>query len=451
MKKQKKRDNTGCPCPDCEQGTLEEVITSFKTINEEKKTYIVPGVEMEICSHCAQQFLTPEGSKHVSDYLAAASDALTRKELETFLKKYDLTQKKAAQILGIGEKNFSRWISGKQRVSSSMSNYIRTLISHPQAFETLRSRNWGCSEFVSCEDLQPSEEEKPILKDADTGKLIKLGLIPKTRKRNELRTELCQLAGVDNLIQFQDWCNTATDRIAAFKDTNQQYSAINGGLWIRLGEQAAKNINVSPYSRDKLENAVEDLRELTQHEPHEVFGEIQSRLARAGVAFVVIPKLQGSAFRGCTRLLNPAKAMIVHALKFQNTSQFWRVLFHEIAHLILHIETPEDRFDDYEDQKEDQFEKDADDWADELLVYGEKMIAFKARHPEPEIYHLLEFAKDLKTSPSVVAEIVNDTYGHKVYDYGYLRKKGLFPSIQKSDSESMWAVSRNHILNLEQC
>jgi HTH-type transcriptional regulator/antitoxin HigA len=108
-----------------------------------------------------------------------------------------------------------------------------------------------------------------------------------------------------------------------------------------------------------------------QHEPHEVFADVQERLARAGVALVVIPLLKGSAFRGCTRLLNPAKAMIVHSLKYKNPSEFWRVLFHEIAHLVLHINSPEDCFEEYDDQNADPTEMEADSWADGLLVYKE--------------------------------------------------------------------------------
>lgn len=129
------------PCPSCDEGDLVPFVSDFKTETDGKR-FTVPDVAMERCSVCGETLLTPAGSKHVSEYLARATESLEVQELRQFLDKYDLTQKEAAQILGIGEKNFSRWLNGKQRVSTSISNYIRTLTAHPEAFETLRKKQW---------------------------------------------------------------------------------------------------------------------------------------------------------------------------------------------------------------------------------------------------------------------------------------------------------------------
>lgn len=136
-----KTKNIGIPCPCCEKGHLIPSREAFKT-TAEGKAVTVPKVEMERCNHCDEAFLTPVGSQQVSDYIDHITDAITTEELLSFLEKYDLTQKKAAEILQIGEKNFSRWLNGKQRVSASMSSYIRTLLAVPQAFQHLKNRNF---------------------------------------------------------------------------------------------------------------------------------------------------------------------------------------------------------------------------------------------------------------------------------------------------------------------
>jgi hypothetical protein len=59
----------------------------------------------------------------------------------------------------------------------------------------------------------------------------------------------------------------------------------------------------------------------------------------------------------------------------------------------------------------------------------------------------MAFAKDLKTSPAIVADIINQSAGRNVYHYGQLRNVGLFPTISSEDAESMWQVSREHILH----
>lgn len=129
------------PCPCCEKGHLTPIQEAFKT-TADGKAIIVPSVEMESCDACGETFLTPTGAQQVDDYIDHLPEAISAEELQLFLQKYDLTQKKAATILQIGEKNFSRWINGKQRVSASMSSYIRTLIAVPQAFDTLRKKEW---------------------------------------------------------------------------------------------------------------------------------------------------------------------------------------------------------------------------------------------------------------------------------------------------------------------
>jgi len=407
---------------------------------------------MRCCDGCGETLLTPTGSRQVDDFLDRASGALTSEEILLFLDRYGLTQKKAAEILGIGEKNLSRWLNGRQRVSASMSSYIRVLIAHPAAFETLKNKQWENptnAKSYPLEERQPDLEEKEIITLIDYNSLRKFGLVPDTRKVIERRTALCQLARVPDLVRLKKDYSTSAAGIAAFKDTRQQYNAINGGLWIDLGERAARALPTAPFNREKLDDLIEELRQLTRHEPHTVFDEVQKKLASVGVAFVVIPKLDGSAFRGCTRLLHPAKAMIAHSLKFRTASQFWRVLFHEIAHLILHINTPEDRFEEYDVQTDDPREREADDWADQTLVYSDKLIAFQARHPKPSIWDLKRFAEELETAPGIVAEIINQKHDEDVFNFGYLRKEGLFPGISPEAAEKMWQCSREHITKSE--
>jgi putative zinc finger/helix-turn-helix YgiT family protein len=129
------------PCPCCEDGQMVMRKAGFKT-SLEGKAVIVPKVEMERCDSCGESFLTPSGSRQVDAWLDEQSETITTEELQKFLDQYQLTQKQAAEILRIGEKNFSRWLNGRQRVSASMSNYIRTLTAVPEAFDALRNKPW---------------------------------------------------------------------------------------------------------------------------------------------------------------------------------------------------------------------------------------------------------------------------------------------------------------------
>jgi Zn-dependent peptidase ImmA (M78 family) len=252
------------------------------------------------------------------------------------------------------------------------------------------------------------------------------------------RTELCRLLQVADLTTFRDEAESKHLAMAAFKDTNQQSNLVSGAIWIELGCQAAASIKVQPYVRDKLKESITQLRELTQSPLAAVIPKVRRILADAGVALVFMPIMKQSAYRGCTRLLTPKKAVIIHSLKYRNVSQFWLILFHEIAHLILHISDVADVFAEYDDQSADPREAEADEWARDTLVYSDQLIAFRARHEKPENWQLQEFARDVKVHPAIAAEIFNKKAGSEVIKYSLLKLNGLFPNISEPEAKELW-------------
>lgn len=407
----------------------------------------IPTVPMQQCDCCGDTVIDGDGSEYIDDYIDRATNALRPEELHNFLEKYDLTQKEAAQITGYGEKNISRWLSGRARATASVSNFFRTLIAEPSAFERLKAKNWSVpdpkGQFVG---RMPDAEEKEVLRCLDFPKLSKMGLVSGATKLTDRRTEICELFGHENLIEFGEFAESASEGIAAFKDTSQQSKAISSGVWIRLGEMAAEHIKVATYDRNKLREVIPELREFTQRAPEEVIKEVQATLAKAGVALVFVPIMKHTALRGCTRLLDSSKALIIHGVKYKTLSQFWRVLFHEIAHLILHIESPTDVFAEYSNASEDEREVEADEWASNTLVYQNDLTEFATRHRKPELRQLVEFSKKIKVHPAIAADMFNQRAGEKVIDYGYLTNKGLYPRFTDEQLTQLWKVTADRII-----
>jgi hypothetical protein len=83
---------------------------------------------MERCNVCGDTMLSGEAATYVNEYLDRATSRLSREELQAFLDQYQLTQREAEQILGLGEKMIGRWLKGPFQVSASISNYIRVLM-----------------------------------------------------------------------------------------------------------------------------------------------------------------------------------------------------------------------------------------------------------------------------------------------------------------------------------
>ncbi len=133
----------GHPCFECEGGILRPVRESFTTRTSEGLEITVPDVTMERCNLCSETVLSGEATAYVNDYLDRAVSRLSREELQAFLDQYQLTQREAEQILGLGEKMIGRWLKGPFQVSASISNYVRVLIADPGAFEILKQRKWA--------------------------------------------------------------------------------------------------------------------------------------------------------------------------------------------------------------------------------------------------------------------------------------------------------------------
>jgi HTH-type transcriptional regulator/antitoxin HigA len=161
-------------------------------------------------------------------------------------------------------------------------------------------------------------------------------------------------------------------------------------------------------------------------------------LAEAGVALVFAPIMKQSAFRGCTRLMSPTKAVIIHSMKYRNLAQFWLILFHEIAHLMLHITDVKDVFAEYVDRKDDIREKQADEWAQDTLVYSDKLIAFSTRWPKPKPEQIESFAREVKVHTAIAAEVFNKRAGTEIISYSRLTQLGLFPNLSEEEATFLW-------------
>lgn len=419
------------PCFECDSGTMQPVRQDYTTSHPKLGELTIPKVAMLCCDHCEDTIIGHEGNTQIDAYLSDALNSITPAEVQQFLDRYKLSQKQASVITGLGEKNISRWLNGHSRASESISNYLRLLSSDSQAFERLKQKNFASVENASYpgEERQPDKEEKELLKEIDFAIMVKYGILEQSRSPKERRTLICAEFEQPDIIDFAAFLKTKSRSIAAFKDTEQKCSEISSGLWIYLGERAASRIETAPYDRDKLKAAVPFLRELSQHPLEEVFTEIRSILAKAGVALVITPILDKSALRGCTRLLTSRKAIINLSIKYRNYSSFWITLFHEIAHLLLHIDTPDDIIPEYENQNEDEREIAANQWAYDSLLSQNHALEFLAKTQPTELWKLEAFAQKRKIHPSIAAEICNKYTGFEYFNYARLRMKNLFPTV----------------------
>ncbi len=122
----------------------------------------------------------------------------------------------------------------------------------------------------------------------------------------------------------------------------------------------------------------------------------------SGIKFVLEPVLEGTLIDGAAILSDDLRPIIAMTLRYDRLDNFWFVLFHEIAHVILHLnENLTVIFDDL-DSKLEGIENEADLFALDALIPNEVWRKSLVRF-SPSDETIINQAKKLKLHPSLLA------------------------------------------------
>ena len=145
----------------------------------------------------------------------------------------------------------------------------------------------------------------------------------------------------------------------------------------------------------------------------------------AGVAFVIVPSLPKTALSGAARWLNPRRALIQQSVRHLANDHFWFTFFHEAAHILLH--SKKDVFVDETDGEGTELEREANDWAANLLVPRREWDSFVATNPASAAA-VAQFAEKQGIAPGIVV--------------GMLQHVGIVPwsSLNKLKQRYKWNI-----------
>jgi HTH-type transcriptional regulator/antitoxin HigA len=127
-------------------------------------------------------------------------------------------------------------------------------------------------------------------------------------------------------------------------------------------------------------------------------------LAEKGIALVIEPHLSGTHLDGAAMMAEAGYPLVALTLRHDRLDNFWFVLFHEIAHIYLHLfdSTRFDFFDEDDGAELDPIEKQADNFALNTLIPEDKWELCLSRFSLSAEAVLLD-AKNLRIGPSIVA------------------------------------------------
>lgn len=87
----------------------------------------VAHTKWEECSECGEQILGPELNRALEDESRRRQGLLTPDEIKTIRDGVGLSQVEIAQLLGVGDKTYARWETGKSIQNRANDNLIRLL------------------------------------------------------------------------------------------------------------------------------------------------------------------------------------------------------------------------------------------------------------------------------------------------------------------------------------
>ena len=234
-----------------------------------------------------------------------------------------MTQKELAIRMGRPPQVINEIVKGKKSITPETAIGLgRVFGINPQFFVNLEA-NYQFA-LAKQRDRDRLVSNLNWLKEYPVAKMIKLGWISAGRDRLSRLEALLSFLGVDNAEP------APIHSAIGFRATEAARQKVSLGAliaWLRQGEIQAQAAQTAPYSKSEFENALAEIRKLTELAPEEFHPRIEQLCARSGVIFCVVPELPKSGANGASRWISNDKAMIQMSLRHKWADIFWFTFF----------------------------------------------------------------------------------------------------------------------------
>ena len=328
--------------------------------------------------------------RYAPDY-AVPPGATLRETLEA----KGISQKELAIRTGLTEKHVSQIIRGLASITHGSALKLERALGVPARFWNNLERDFAESK-VMIEEAKRFEQDCQWLKTIPVSELVKREYVRSTRDKVAKLRQVLDFFGVSSVEAWHDlWLQPEAVYRRSRKFPSKPELA---ATWLRMGELAAQETDCRPYSEERFQNALGEIRKLTL-EPPELFQPTMIRsCAEAGVAVAFVPEIRGAGISGATRWLSKDKAMILLSLLGKRNDRLWFTFFHEAGHIALHGKLDVFLEDDSQDEQ-DEKEAEADRFAADILIPPQdagRLPSLRTREA------IAQFAQSIGISPGIV-------------------------------------------------
>ena len=245
----------------------------------------------------------------------------------------NMTHAEFAKRMSMTEQSLVRIIKGEQPITQDTAQKLELVTGVSNEFwMNLEAQYHKQKQLV--EEHKKAELYSAWLKQFPIKELVKRNFI---KPLSDVVLQVREVLGLFRISSI-DTFDSAVTRMAATARGSAAYATnpIMAFTYVAMGIKEAEGINVEPYDRAKLKQALHLVKAMTADLPSDFSIQLQSLFASAGVALVYIPELQGVHWNGVSKWLSPTNAMIIMNKRGKGEDKFLFSLFHEAAHLLLH-------------------------------------------------------------------------------------------------------------------
>lgn len=310
----------------------------------------------------------------------------------------DMPQAELARRMGRPNQAISEIIKGHKAITPETALQLEEVVGVPAHIWTGLEADYQLAKARD-EFARQVEAETDLVMRFPYPDMAKLGWVKATRSRIEKVKELRRYFAVASLTNLTEVRSYAP----AFRQTNKgavSHEAL--AAWLRAGELEARSIETQPFDTKRLRAMLPELRVLSR-EPAEHFAlQLKDKLAKCGVALVLLPHLPKTYTNGATFWLTKEKAVLMMTLRGSWADIFWFSLFHELGHILLHDKRHVFLEDGDPDPQWREQEEEADRFAQQTLIPTEAYETFIATTLRFTSANIRAFAESQGICPGIV-------------------------------------------------
>lgn len=348
-------------------------------------------------------------SRHVANELQTDWAVHPGEVLHRYMQEHSIRQTELAERTGLTAKHVNQIVKKSVGITPDVAVLLETALGTPRRFWSQLGADWEMhtSEQKAAVSLQ---EATAWANGFDISTLIRCGIVAKTDSMVDRARKILQFFGVAGPAAFEaTWLRP---RVSFKRSQAYTVHEQNTALWLRLVERAAEDLNIeAEYKAARLRKAAALVPALTTMPLITGFEAAQKALGDAGVALVFVRQVPGTRVSAATWWVGdrPAIGITERGRRFDI---FWWSILHEIGHLLRHPrrETFLDLDRDKSDVAESDAEKEADDFAAEVLFPKTARLRIAGAKSKQELVLL---AAELNLGVAMVA----GQHGHLTKDW----------------------------------